>query len=194
MGPSGGLSPWISDYHFTNALRYRLVDEAAPTAGAAAATKSLLLWGGTDSDGRPVLEPAFVVEAPAALPDSAGENRLVGRSDDGADLFSLAFTMPEMADGDGGSSFAFLLPVEPGWEDSLATITLTGPGGSATMDAESNQPMAILRDPRSRQVRGFLRNLPESTEAAMYTVGQATGPRLEVLFSRGIPIADAWRP
>lgn len=156
-------------------------------------TRSLLLWGGTGSDGMPALEPAFAVEAPPALPDSGGQYRLIGRSDEGVELFSLAFNMPEMADGDGSSSFAFVLPAGPGWEDSLATIALTGPGGPATMDAESHQPMAILRDPRNGQVRGFLRHLPEPTRAAMDAAGEVAGLGLEVLFSRGIPDSAAWR-
>ena len=66
---------WISDYSFTNALRYRLFDEGVPAAAATAATKSLLLWGGIGADTIPFLEPVFVVSAPPALPDSVGEYR-----------------------------------------------------------------------------------------------------------------------
>ena len=40
-GPPDG----ISDYNFTNALRYRLFDEGVSAAAAPVATKSLLLWG-----------------------------------------------------------------------------------------------------------------------------------------------------
>ena len=53
--------------------------------------------------------------------------------------------------------------------------------------------MAILRDPRSGQVRGFLSDLPPATQAAMDAAGQTAEPGLEVLFSRGIPDAGAWR-
>ena len=67
---------WVSDYHFTNALRYRLFDEGSPGASAASASApSLLLWGGINGAEEPYLEPAFVVDAPPALPDSAGEHR-----------------------------------------------------------------------------------------------------------------------
>jgi len=45
--------------------------------------------------------------------------------------------MPEVADGDGSSSFAFVLPVPPEWEGSLATITLDGPDGTFTLDGET---------------------------------------------------------
>ena len=183
----------ISDYHFTNALRYRLVDEGAPEAAVAAGSRSLFLWGGIGTDSVPFLDPAFVVDAPAALPDSAGEYRLTGQSESGVELFSLAFAMPETADGDGSSSFAFVLPVRAGWEGNLSSITLTGPGGSFTLDGESDQPVAILRNPRTGQVRGILRDLPPPAQAAMDAAGRAAGPGLEVLFSRGIPDAAAWR-
>ena len=182
---------WISDFSFTNALRYRLFDEGAPT-GASSAARSLLVWGGVSADGIPYLEPAFVVEAPAALPDSAGDYRLVGRATDDAELFSLSFTMPEAADGDGSSSFAFILPARAGWEGNLASIILTGPDGSFILDGESDRPMAILRNPRNGQVRGILRDLPPVTQAAR-DAASAAGPGMEVLFSRGIPDASAWR-
>ena len=181
---------WISDYHFSKALRFRLVDEGTP-ASAAAQTRSLLLWGGVDSVGAPFLEPAFVVDAPPVLPDSVGQHRLTGRSATGGILFSLGFTMPVVADGDGRSSFAFALPVQPGWE-ALSSVTLTGPGGSATLDADSGRPMAILRNPRNGQVRGILRDLPLPTRVAADEAAADAGPGLEVLFSRGIPDAGAW--
>ena len=180
---------WVSDYSFTNALRYRLFDDSR---AAAAQTRSLLLWGGIAADSVPFLDPAFVVDAPAALPDSAGEYRLTGQSDSGAELFSLAFAMPETADGDGSSAFAFVLPVQPGWEGSLASITLTGPGGSFTLDGDSDLSVTILRNPRNGQVRGILRDLPGPAQAAMDSAAGQAGPGLEVLFSRGIPDQAAW--
>ena len=100
--------------------------------------------------------------------------------------------MPETADGDGSSSFAFAVPVRAGWEGSLATITLSGPEGSVTLDGESDIPMAILRNSRTGQIRGILRDPPPATQAAADAVG-ARAPGLEVLFSRGIPGAVAWR-
>ncbi len=178
---------WISDYHFTNALRYRLFDERPPQMAA----KSLLLWGGMDPEGEPFLEPAFVVDAPAALPDSAGEYRVTGRTASGGELFSLSFTMPETADGDGSSSFVFALPVQPGWEGNLASITLSGSGGSVILDRESDRPMGILRNPRTGQVRGILRDLPQA-DAAAALAPQAGPGSLDMLFSRGIPDAGAW--
>ena len=188
---------WISDYSFTNALRFRLSD--ADSVGlpsppvATPPTKAMMLWGGVDADTVPFLEPAFVVEAPPALPAARGDYRLSGLSADGRELFSLSFTMPEVADGDGSSSFVFMLPIEEGWESILASITLSGPGGSATLDGTTDRPMAILRDPRTGQVRGFLRDPPLATQAATDAPGQGAGQRMEVLFSRGIPDGGSWR-
>ena len=183
---------WISDYHFTNALRFRLHDEGtAAVAAVSASTRSLLLWGGVRADSVPYLEPAFVVDAPAALPDSVGEYQITGWTAGGGALFSLGFTMPETADGDGSSSFAFALPVRAGWEGSLATITLLGPKGSVTLDSDgdSDISMAILRDPATGRVRGFLRDAGDPEAGAL---ARAAGG-LDVLFSRGIPGASAWR-
>ena len=197
----------ISDYHFANALRYRLFDEgppgvanliaqdespARPASLIAQEATSLLLWGGMDAQGQPFLNPSFVVDAPTKLPRATGEHRITGRSGSGEELFSIGFTMPEVADGDGSSSFAFVLPVQPGWAVRLASITLSGPGGSVRLDSDTDSPLFILVDPSTRQVRGILRDLPQAGASAL--VDQTGGDRLDVLFSRGIPDAAAWGP
>ena len=168
---------WISDYHFSNALRYRLEDEVETDASVVAAPqKSLLLWGGVAADSVPFLEPAFVVEAPPALPRTDGPYRLSGRARDGSELFSLSAGMSEAIDGNGSSSFAIVLPVGPDWEDNLASITLDGPGGSVTLDADSDLPAVILRDPLSGRVRGILRDLGGSASTLVDTVRRAFAP------------------
>lgn len=181
---------WISDYHYAKALRHRLEKEGAGTA--APPTTALLLWGGSDADGVPFLEPAFAVDAPPLIPDSAGEYRLTGRSA-GRDLFTLDFAMPEVADGDGTSSFVFALPAAASWAGDLASITLSGPGGSFTLDGDTDLPMTILRDLRTGQVRGFLRGEPVAARATAGAAWRAAGSGLDTLFSRGIPAAEAWR-
>ena len=183
----------ISDYYFTKALHFRLASEGVSTVAAVAHSRSLLLWGGVDADSVPFLNPAFVVDAAPALPRSAGDHRITGRAANGRELFALGFEMPETADGDGSSSFAFALPVRAEWAGELASITLSGPEGSVTLDGESDSPMAILRNPRSGQVRGILRDLPPATQAARAAAARSAPPGLEVLFSRGIPDAEAWR-
>ena len=37
-----------------------------------------------------------------------------------------------------------VLPVQPGWADQLAGITLSGPGGSVTLDEETDRPMWLF--------------------------------------------------
>ena len=183
---------WISDYHFTNALRFRLFDEGPPGAASMASqeAESLLLWGGIDAEGEPFLNPSFVVDAAPALPNAAGEHLITGRSHTGSELFSLRFGVPEVADGDGSSSFAFVLPVESGWAGNLASVTLSGPDGSVTLDSDTDIPMSILLDRSTGQVRGILRGMPQADRAAL--TPQAGLDSLDVLFSRGIPDAAAW--
>ena len=184
---------WISDYYFDKALRYRLADEGTLGAANVATTASLLLWGRVDAEGQPYLEPAFVVDAPPALPDSIGEYTIAGHAADGGELFSLSFAMPETADGDGSSGFVFALPVRPGWDENLAAITLSGPGGSVTLDGGSDFPAVILRDPQTRRIRGILREPPGTFGTLAEAVAALSpDPGLEVLFSRGIPDAQAW--
>ncbi len=190
-----GDSKWISDFYFGNAMGYRLSDQGRPAmADRVTEARSLLLWGGVGAGGGPFLEPAFVVDAPASLPDAAGEYRLSGQATDGAEVFSLSFAMPAVLDGDGGSAFVFALPVQSSWAGALASITLAGPGGSVVLDGDSARPVAIMRDPRSGQVRGFLRDARAEDAmqvAAMAAPGAGAAP--EVLFSRGIPDAEGWR-
>jgi len=184
-----GPPNWTSDYHFNNALRFRLrVQRPAASADRAGDDTTLLLWGGADANGAPFLEPSFLVDAPASLPDAAGDYGITGRAADGTELFSLSFAMPAVPDGDGSSSFVFAIPVQSFSVGALTSIALSGPGGSTTHDGDTDRAMAILRDPRSGQVRGILRGA--SAEDAFQVAAMAgPGPEqaLEVLFSRGLP-------
>ena len=199
-GYSGG---WISDYHFTKALRHRLRNEVDDgTAAAAASVPSLLLWGGVDEAGVPFLEPALVVDASPVRPDSAGAYEVVGLDAGGGELFSLRFAMPEAADSS-ATGFVFVLPARPEWANTLASITLSGPAGSVVLDSETDRPTAILRDASTGQVRAILRNPPngqirgnlrdlagpDGAQAVAFGAEQG----LETFFSRGIPDAAAWR-
>lgn len=64
-----GPPDWISDYHFSRALRFRLVDERPslvppPTAQE---SESLLLWGGTDAEGEPFsIRPSWSTPHPCS--------------------------------------------------------------------------------------------------------------------------------
>ena len=103
---------------------------------------------------------------------------------------SLSFAMPvALSEEAEVSSFVFALPVQPDWADALANITLSGPAGTATLDGDSDIRMAILRDPVTGRVRGFLRDVGDPAAGAL---ARAAGG-LDVLLSRGIPGASAWR-
>ena len=177
---------WIGDFHFTNALRFRAVDESAARS-TAPRQPVLLLSGGVDGDGIPFLEPAFAIDAVPSLPRHDGSYRLTGRSADGATLFSQRFGMPRVADGDGGSYFSFALPMSDEWPGTLASITLSGRGRSDTLDMDTDRPMAILRDPATGQVRRILRQLPPGPAGFEAAASLAARAGLEVFFSRGIP-------
>ena len=186
---------WIGDYHFTNALRFR-VNAAGPSwpLAPSLAGRAILLWGGVDGEGDPFLEPAFIVDAPPALPPSGGGRyEITGRTGAGAELFSLSFDMPEVADGDGRAGFVFALPVRPGWSGDLESITLSGPGGSATLDRESDHPAAILLDARTGRVRGILRDLPPGPAARATVAALSPEAGFKLLLSRGIPGREEWR-
>ena len=166
----------------------------ASRALAAAPTQSLLLWGGIEADGTPLLEPAFVVTAPPSLPQSPGDHEIAGHNSDGDPLFTLSFDLAQAEDGHPESGFAFILPVNPEWADDLASITLSGPGGQATLDGDTDRPMIILRNPQTGAIRGILRDIPAATPAQGGPPDVlSANPGLQVLMSRGIPDPEAWR-
>ena len=101
--------------------------------------------------------------------------------------------MPEIADGDGRSSFVFALPVEDAWPAELASLSLSGPGGTAEMTSGSEPPMAILRDPGTGRVRAIFRHLPAGSLARGAAEAQAPEPGLQIMISHGLPDMAAWR-
>ena len=183
----GGVAG-ISEYHFTKALENRL-HTGSRVAITSSPVQSLLLWGGTDGESGPHLEPAFIVDAPPSLPESDGPWTIEGRDAGGRVLFTLPFAMPEIADaGEGAGGFAYTLPVRPGWQ-ALASVTLSGPGGTATLDESTDRPMSIYRDGDGK-VRAILQGDPVQANGAP---GQLAGVALDVVTSRGIPSPAAWR-
>ena len=189
------FTKWIGDYHFTNALRYRLqtATRSELSSLVAAPANALMLWGGVDSAGVPFLEPAFVVDAPASLPRSTGDYKITGRTSAGGELFSLSFDMPELADEDRRSSFAFVLPAKPEWAEQLAGIALSGPHSWVTLDKNTDRPVTLLRDPKSGQIRGILRDAaPDALTRDNAASALSLDPGLEMLTSQGIPDPDDW--
>ena len=182
---------WVSDYYFTNALRFRLADTTEVQVSAAART--LLVSGGASADGALHLDPTFLVETTPILPDVGGAYQLTGRRTDGSELFSLSFDMQEVWDGDGRSGFTFALPVEAGWEAELASLALTGPDGSVEIREGSQPPMAIMRDPVTGEVRAILRDLPSGAMPPGALDALAPEPGLDIMVSDGLPSVVAWR-
>lgn len=169
---------WISEYHRANALRHRMDTEEV--AGDWNPTRSILVWGGINTEGKPYLEPSFIADALPGLPPDGNDFLLRGVTEDGREAFSYRFDMPVTLDvDDGQSGFVFAIPVT--WDGVISRIRLTGADDSFVLDGNSNLPMTILRDPVTGQIRAILRHAPAQ---AMGAVGE---PSFEMLFSRGIP-------
>ena len=84
---------WVSDYQYTNSIRYRIETESnsiliATADARASSSRTLLVSGGLDGAGAPHLRPAFFIDAPPALPAADGPWSLTGRDAGGAELFS----------------------------------------------------------------------------------------------------------
>ena len=190
-----GPARWISDFNFATAFRYRLATEGV-TAGAAskAPVRSLVLWGGVDAGGELYLDPAFVIDVPPTRSDSAAEYTITGRTAEGDELFSHGVHMERLDDEGRAAHFMSFRPVQAEWRDKLASVTLSGPGGSVTLDGNAGRSMAIARNPRTGQIRAFLRDLSSGDMAhALEAAALTSAHGLEVLVSRGLPDPDAWR-
>ena len=181
----GYCSPsWVSDYHFTRAMEFRLNEERPLVAGsdrqAAADRGTLLLWGRAGG-GELVLDPAFAVDLPALLPDKEGPYRLEGIGSGGERRFGFSFTPRPIVSG--GGSFLFAVPYDAVRDGSLEEVVLSGPEGTATLRRFGASPMAIVLDRGSGRVRGILRNW---TGEAIPWAGMEAG-ELEILVSEGLP-------
>ena len=200
---------WISPFNFTKAIRYRTSRESQSASASSFPAKSLLLWGGIDASGGLVIEPGFVVSAPPSLPRQSGPYRLRGEDSRGRALFNLRFSMNRIGEDEGGS-FAFAVPARPEWATRLRRILLSGPEGAVAMERDGPGSAALLLDPSSGRVRGILRDweVEEPEPRSGFDAGirsprpQRPGaarrpdspyPGLEIMTSRGIPEAEAWR-
>ena len=186
---------WISDYHFSNAFRYRLFLAHEAERTVAAARRSILVWGGQNPNNELVLKPTFLVHAPPRLPKSQGEFELNGLKLDGRRLFSFKFDMQVVADNETHKSFVFVIPIESDWEYELDTLALRSQGGAAVFDVGNATSIAVLRNPVTRQIRGIL-STPnnDATGRVEDIVERASARGLEVMFSRDSPEAANWIP
>ena len=186
---------WVSEYNFYLAMDHRMKREASRDHSASSGP-ALLVWGGTDGQGLPYLNPVFALDAPPSLPPRGGQHELLGRATNGEVLFSFSFDIKPMADTEGRAGFAYTIPIRRTWAGSLAEVELTGPGGSITIDETTNRPAVILRDRTTGRVRAIVRDGPVAeTATAVDAVPhfRMPGRDLEAFFSRGLPHA-ATRP
>lgn len=150
---------WVSDYHFIRAAEHRLATETgratAADRAAGEAERTLLLWGGAGG-GELLVEPAFLIDAPARLPTEPGPYRLEGFGPGGRHHFSFDFT-PDPVE-HGGAHFMFAVPYDPDRDGAVERVVLTGPEGEFTLRAGSTAPMAIITNRGTGQVRAILRD------------------------------------
>ena len=153
---------WISDYHFEKAANHRLsgdgrviLDGQPLTSNAANAGEMLVVWGSAH-EGQLTLDPSFVVNGPAALPETNGPYRVEGLDVTGKKEFSLSFSPTPVEFG--GGSFVFLVPYQDDWSDSLDRLVLTGPEGSYTLARNAAAPLAVVTDRFTGRIRAIIRD------------------------------------
>ena len=126
---------WISDYNYTAVLKYRI---ASPLTSSSlllpgnTARPGLLIWGRIEN-GRPVLEPAFEINAPASLPAARGSHRLQAFGALGESLLDLSFEGEKVADDRDPTlrHFAFVVPLDMLRGMPPAQLRLTSNGSVA---------------------------------------------------------------
>ena len=143
---------WMSDYHFSKAMAYRLSTEVPALPGRS--VKSLVLRGGA-GNGKLYLEPAFLMDMTPAMPTEGGPYRLEGFGARGERRFSFSFSTSPLEFGGGGFSFA--LPYDPNRDGELAQVALSGPDGFFVLQESGAEPMAVVTDRTTGRVRAILR-------------------------------------
>ena len=167
---------WISDYHFVKAMEFRREHESLILRNVDP-EPTLLLWGNAGA-GDLLLEPAFVIDAPATTPTGEGPYRLEGFDAAGRSLFSFSFTPDEVEFG--GGQFAFAIPWEGRWGGpaGLNRVELSGPGGAVAIGHSGGRATALVLDPGTRRLRGILR---DAGQAPPWAEG------LDLMISDGVP-------
>lgn len=172
---------WISDYNYLAVLDFR---GTAPAVEPGAAGEGLMVWGRI-RNGSVILEPSFVVHAPAQLPSRPGPHRVEGYDGSGRRVFSVSFEGTLVADLPGGEErhFAFVVPLTAAERAGLASVQLVGDGltvrqlragpraaptaGGPVATRRGDElevrwdpsyPLAVIRDARSGEILSFARN------------------------------------
>ena len=162
---------WTGEYGFSRAMRFRLTGREDQGALVRIAKRNgrqtgrtLLLSGGVNDDGSLYLKPPFEFHGVAEPPPSGAGLRLSGRDEYGEEVFSVAFDMPDLPDSRTAER-VFVMTVPATWSGRLHSIKLEGrlrgldgrmERRRAAWDRRSRQPMTILRDQRTGEVRAVL--------------------------------------
>ena len=177
---------WISDYHFTRATAHRLSGDGgvildAPPLAAGGTEDKVLVVRGLLQDGGLMLEPAFVLTGPPALPETDGPYRVDGIGVNGQTEFSLSFSPTPMEHGGGG--FVFLVPYRADWAETLDRMVLTGPEGTDTVTRTGLPPMAVVTNPATGVIQAIIRD---------WDGGALPGEGVSrVTITRGIPTGES---
>ncbi len=172
---------WLSDFYFERVINHRAnvaSDIARARVVAGQPSGMLVLWGGVVS-GEMRLDPVFSMRAAPRLPDEPGSYHIRGSGSDGRALFSLDFTPGE--DGNGGRHFFFTVPIEADWADALQRITLTGPEGLVSLDADDQRRITVVTERSTGRIRAILRDWEGAIPAAL-----GGDPDLGVVTTRGL--------
>jgi len=173
---------WLSDYYFEKVIRVRenKVEDwtHGELSGAGQKGEMLVLWGGV-VNGEPRIEPVHAMYTTPALPRETGPYTLEGITSGGDVEFSLSFTPGE--DAYGNKYFLFTIPIEEGWENSLAQITLAGPEGEVAVSSDDPRSITVVTHPLTGRIRAILRDWDRALPTALGDTGA-----LEVETTRGI--------
>ena len=170
---------WISDFSFSKALRHRILTEDPLVVARREATpeeSTLILWGSA-GDGELLLEPAFQVVGKPRVPAQSGPYRLEGLGEGGRLAFSFDFAPIPVEHG--GAHFSFAIPYDLDRDGVLERVVLSGPEGEFELGPSSTDPMAIIINRSSGQVRAILRD--------WQGVGAVADGDTEILVSTGLP-------
>lgn len=194
---------WISDYTYKAVIAWRETHFEPPPASP---RRSLLVWGRIGPTGV-VLEPAFEIDAPPALPERAGRYSVQAVDGAGQEVFNLSFDGAEVDHAPGERNFAWAVPLPSTGQVSelrlrdgqtvmtrrsrttLTNAPATGALASVRLRSlstarsrlewdASTYPVAMVRDPASGEVLGFLRGGSGDLGSRHASV--------DVLFSNGV--------
>ncbi len=146
---------WVSDYNWAAMVSYRQAGPNNIVAVGQGTGRGLLVWGRITDRG-PVLEPAFVVDAPLVLPPP-GPHRLEALASDGTVLYRRGFSAVPVGDLPTGveEGFAFVIPLERAMELEMTTLRVVAGGRSAEQRAgapSDNPGFDLSRDASGRAV------------------------------------------